>query len=604
VPKLRSIVTTTQFRTVLALLAVCVLTLPIGRLAAGLQRQADSLDDRAHQYELIETDLRSLEVGMTDQQAGLRGYLVVANPAFLSDYDLGKRETQAAWSRLTTDARGSGLEASLPQLKSSVDAWQGWAGQRSGAPAPADASSAMADGDRLFERFRVAVGFLAGRATGIAASQRVDEDAIQRQAHVADILGRTALPAAVLLLGSIMLWLALRPVHRLATVSNRLAASEEPEIPYVDRPYPVGAIARALLSYRHAAASHRAMWQHTPIAMLTYGPSFKVQDANPAMVPMFGWSFKDMLDDTAVRNIGNATHPDDEKATARMYGRLMSGKSEKEKLEKRYIRKDGSVFWGMCVVAVVRDTEGKPAQYVTMVEDISERKEKVARAAQVQRGLLPDAAPELEGYELTGLCRPTEDVSGDFFDWYQPDPRTLTLTLGDVMGKGMPAAILMATMRIALRSSSWQATAAEAVQSVADSTMHDLEKAETFMTLFHARLDLEDGLLTYVDAGHALAVLLDETGGTWLRGASPPLGVVPDTTYSEASVTMRPGSTLVVFSDGVLDVHPELEEDVVGATVKLVEDTASVQEAAERVSTNPDAQVMDDVTVVVLHRRP
>jgi serine phosphatase RsbU (regulator of sigma subunit) len=286
-----------------------------------------------------------------------------------------------------------------------------------------------------------------------------------------------------------------------------------------------------------------------------------------------------------------------------MYARLMSGKSEKEKLEKRYIRKDGSVFWGKCVVAVVRDTEGKPASYVTMVEDISERKDKLARAAQVQRGLLPDAAPVLEGYELTGLCQPTEDVSGDFFDWYQPDPRTLSLTLGDVMGKGMSAAILMATMRIALRSSSWQATVGEAVQSVADSTIYDLEKAETFKTLFHARLELESGVLTYVDAGHALTVLLDDTGGTWLRGASPPLGVIPDTSYPEASVTMRPGSSLVIFSDGVLDVHPELEEDIVGATVKLLEGAASAQEMAERLSTNPEANVMDDVTVVVLHRR-
>src|SRR5205807_2546172 len=153
-------------------------------------------------------------------------------------------------------------------------------------------------------------------------------------------------------------------------------------------------------------------------------------------------------------------------------------------------------------------------------------KEKLARAAKVQRDLLPDAVPDLAGYELTGLCRPTEEVGGDFFDWYQPDDGTLAVTLADVMGKGMPAAILMATMRIALRSSAWTGSAGAAVQQVADSSFADLEKAETFMTLFHARLDMETGRVSFVDAGHGLAVVVGAERATRLpRSDSPPLGI-------------------------------------------------------------------------------
>jgi serine phosphatase RsbU (regulator of sigma subunit) len=77
---------------------------------------------------------------------------------------------------------------------------------------------------------------------------------------------------------------------------------------------------------------------------------------------------------------------------------------------------------------------------------------------------------------------------------------------------------------------------------------------------------------------------------------------MPDTVHPEATVTLHPGDTLVVFSDGVLDVHPELEEDVVGAARRLLEGAESVQDMAERIATNPQAKVMDDVTVVVLRR--
>jgi serine phosphatase RsbU (regulator of sigma subunit) len=283
-----------------------------------------------------------------------------------------------------------------------------------------------------------------------------------------------------------------------------------------------------------------------------------------------------------------------------MYRRLASGESDVETLEKRYRRKDGSTFWGKCVVALIRDAEGRVDRYVTMVEDINERKEKLLRAAQVQRDLLPDSTPDIPGYELTGLCRPTEEVGGDFFDWYEDRPGSFTLTLGDVMGKGMSAAILMATMRVALRSSAQASSVGKAIEWVADLTFEDLERAETFMTMFHARIDLETGLLTYVDAGHGLAVIVGKDRAVPVRSRSMPLGVL-QTPHPESSVTLRPGEALVVFSDGVLDVHPQLEGSLEWAA-ELLDGAQNGQQIAERLSTNPEARIQDDVTVVALRR--
>jgi serine phosphatase RsbU (regulator of sigma subunit) len=301
--------------------------------------------------------------------------------------------------------------------------------------------------------------------------------------------------------------------------------------------------------------------------------------------------------------ISRVTHPDDRAPTRRLYKRLAAGESEYERIEKRYFRPDNSMFWGAYTMAMVRDVEGQPAFYVGMIEDITERKEKLARAAKAQRDLLPDAVPDLPGYDLAGLCRPTEEVGGDFYDWYQPDPGTLVLTLADVMGKGMPAAILMATVRIALRSSDWLPTVGEVVDSVAQSTEQDLDKAESFTTLFHARLDLATGLVTYVDGGHGLLVVVGADGAVRPpRSDSLPLGVLADQRYSELSFSLRPGDALLVFSDGVLDVHPDLEQDMEGTTAALLAGATTAREMAERLATNPRSTVLDDVTVIALRR--
>jgi serine phosphatase RsbU (regulator of sigma subunit) len=301
--------------------------------------------------------------------------------------------------------------------------------------------------------------------------------------------------------------------------------------------------------------------------------------------------------------VSNVTLPEDARATARMYRRLMAGESETERMEKRYIRADGTIFWGSVILTLIRDAQGRPDHYVCMIEDISERREKLERTARVQRDLLPESAPELEGYQLAGLCRPSREMGGDFFDWQCQEPGELTLTLGDVMGKDMPAAFLMATVCVAMRTSASLPTVGEAVRSVAASTGRDLDRAGAFVTLFHGRLDLGSGLLRYVDAGHGLMVVVGEDGVRRLpRGRSLPLGILEGQPYEELSATLEPGDTLVVFSDGVLDVHPGLEGrlETVG---ELLAGASGAEEMAERLAAGPGT-VADDVTVVVLRRQP
>jgi len=393
-----------------------------------------------------------------------------------------------------------------------------------------------------------------------------------------------------------LLWVTLRPISRLAVVASGQAGAGLPSVPYTDRPTQVGALARAISRWSSAETSRRVMFETTPVGVFIMRPDLVVVDANPAILALVG-----VNRDQASPVVFDAFVHRDDVESCRAVLAALAASGDHVKVEVRFVRGDGSVFWGSVTVAVVRRPDGAPSQYVGMLTDVSEHREKVEQAARVQRDLLPEGAPEVEGYELAGMCLPSREMGGDFYDWQRRGPATLTLTLGDVMGKDMPAALLMATVAAALRASVAQGSAAGAVRLAAESVQRDLERSGAFVTLFHGWLEALTGRLRYVDAGHGLLAVVGR-GGVRLpaRSRSLPLGVMAGERYGESELTLERGETLVVYSDGVLDVHPELEgrPEAVG---KLLWGAESAGEMAERLVTGPGTAT-DDVTVLVVWR--
>lgn len=160
----------------------------------------------------------------------------------------------------------------------------------------------------------------------------------------------------------------------------------------------------------------------------------------------------------------------------------------------------------------------------------------LARAAEIQTELLPREFPNVPGFEVAACCVPAHEVGGDFYDWQPIGDNLLNLTVGDVMGKGMPAALLMSAVRAVLRAVAPDHQPAAAVQLIAGMLDDDLARSGAFVTIFHAQLDTDTGHLDYVDAGHGY-VLLRRANGT-VESLSPwalPLGVVSDETYEGGS---------------------------------------------------------------------
>jgi len=222
-------------------------------------------------------------------------------------------------------------------------------------------------------------------------------------------------------------------------------------------------------------------------------------------------------------------------------------------------------------------------------------------AAQVQERLLPTDFPEMPGFEIAARCLPAYQVGGDFYDVQETGPGLFALTLGDVMGKGLAAAMLMATVRASLRAVAQACTPEEALYQAERALRQDLHNSESFVTLFHGQLDVSTRRLTYVDCGHGLVFMLRADGSVEeLLPRGLPMGVLTGGDLQEGQVFFAPGDALVLFSDGLMDAMQQVELDNESLAKQLW--ARNAREMVDRlVRVMPsDATPPDDMTLVVI----
>ena len=234
---------------------------------------------------------------------------------------------------------------------------------------------------------------------------------------------------------------------------------------------------------------------------------------------------------------------------------------------------------------------------------VAERAEQMRRAAELQAGMLPPSPYREDGFEIAAHFTAAREISGDFYDWYRSLDGRVTLTLGDVMGKGLPASLMMATARAALRGVAGVEPMEAGIEQAAAVMTAALEVNQAYVTVFHCTFDPRTGSLQYVDAGHGHARLLrGDTGQELLPARSAPIGMFPDTKFAVGSVDLSPGDSLVVFSDGLLDLRPDLATK----DVRLPSDARRAATAQEMVDVLAQGarnrELSDDVTVVALKR--
>lgn len=175
-------------------------------------------------------------------------------------------------------------------------------------------------------------------------------------------------------------------------------------------------------------------------------------------------------------------------------------------------------------------------------------------ARDIQMSLLPCGFPPMDGISFAGASHPAFEVGGDLFDLLPVDPARAAAVIGDVSGKGVPAALLMVMIRSVLRAR--VAPGVDPVQIVTELNAHLISRGDDkmFVTLFYAEVDAHARRLRYVNAGHNEPILLRGDGTREeLSGGGLLLGMFEDAGYEERSVDLREGDLLVLYTDGITE---------------------------------------------------
>jgi serine phosphatase RsbU (regulator of sigma subunit)/predicted ester cyclase len=187
-----------------------------------------------------------------------------------------------------------------------------------------------------------------------------------------------------------------------------------------------------------------------------------------------------------------------------------------------------------------------------------ERVEQELRVARrIQQASLPKEVPTLEGWQIAPFYRPAREVGGDFYDFLELKDGHLGLVVGDATGKGVPAALVMASVRSMLRAVAQASdySPGEVLRRVNDPLVTDIP-SNMFVTCFYAILDPKSANLSYANAGHDLPYLRRRSGNCEeLRARGMPLGLMPGMGYEEKEIILEAGESALFYSDGLVEAH-------------------------------------------------
>jgi len=204
--------------------------------------------------------------------------------------------------------------------------------------------------------------------------------------------------------------------------------------------------------------------------------------------------------------------------------------------------------------------------YSKLISQVAEQerlKREIEIAREVQAQLFPQKFPAIEGLRYTGYCRAARGVGGDYYDFLGLDPHLLGIALGDISGKGISAALLMAQLQALLRSHApSHAKNLDGMFPVMNRLMCSSTAIGKYATFFYSVYDSEMKTLDYVNAGHLPPMIFRHGGEVLrLRTGGPVMGMLPEAKYKSDQVQMQSGDLLVIYSDGVSEATNPQEEE-------------------------------------------
>ncbi len=181
-------------------------------------------------------------------------------------------------------------------------------------------------------------------------------------------------------------------------------------------------------------------------------------------------------------------------------------------------------------------------------------------AAEVQRQMFPAGEPQLPGFDIAAIYVPCFELGGDFYDFIDQPGGGVGVAIGDVVGKGIRASLLMASTRSALRAHAANVHEIPAILASMNRGLCEESAPCDFVTMFYGVIDPDKMSLTYANAGHTPPLLYRKQEYSRLTAGGGVLGVAADWQWQEGTVALRPGDTVLIFTDGLveaMDFHEE-----------------------------------------------
>ena len=294
----------------------------------------------------------------------------------------------------------------------------------------------------------------------------------------------------------------------------------------------------------------RIAFQQAPVGMALADLAGRYVQVNDAYCRTVRRTREELIGATPM----DITHPEDADDSEHAMLRLIAGESEEYSFEKRYIGADGETIWAELTVGIFRDDTGAPQYLIGMVQGIGERR----LAQTLQRSMITSQLPEVDGIELAVRYLPGSretEVGGDWYDVIPLVCGRVGVVIGDVVGRGIEAAVTMSQLRTALRAYAIDGLQpAEVVRKLHHMTDHLAEGLST--TLVYLDLDVATGELRYVSAGHLPVLRIGRDGGSSYldAGRSTPLGTLrAGAAIPQGRLTLQAGERLFLYTDGLVE---------------------------------------------------
>jgi serine phosphatase RsbU (regulator of sigma subunit) len=243
---------------------------------------------------------------------------------------------------------------------------------------------------------------------------------------------------------------------------------------------------------------------------------------------------------------------------------------------------------------------------------IRERMEReLELATEIQQRFQPSAPPMVAGYEFQGISFSCYEIGGDYYDFVPRHDGKMLVALGDVSGKGTAAALLMSSVHAAIHAQVAAKTVLDEAITSVNRYLAENTPANRFVTLFAGELDPTNGKFRYINAGHN-PPLIGKLDGTvqQLSSGGLPLGIIADAEFEAGEVTLEPGESLVIYSDGVNEAN-NLAGDEFGMERLIQVVSSNLKSSASGMRDKVEsalseftqtAPANDDITLVIVKR--